>query len=65
MNRKPKVRWTFETTEARDAFIEKSYPNRKCLSGPGAYRVPGGTLGVFMNEITFYPPKPRRREVSL
>jgi hypothetical protein len=46
---------TFKTIEERDTFIKATYPKRKCLGVPGAYAVPGGTVGVFLYEVTFYP----------
>lgn len=52
---------TFETTDERNAWIDEHYPRREAANTPpGFYNLPeGGHLGVFMREVTYYPPKPK------
>jgi hypothetical protein len=47
----------FESLAERDAFIERVFPRRRAMSTPGAFRVPGGVLTVFLSTITFHPTR--------
>ncbi len=48
------TKYTFETVEARDLFIARNYPERKCMNVPGCYKVPGGTLQVSFLDVYVY-----------
>lgn len=45
----------FETTAERNAWIAEHFPERKATEVPGGYVVDGGMLGVYLDEVTFYP----------
>ena len=56
MKTKPvnEVKHTFSTTEERDVWISKNFPERECTSTPGFYKVKGGHIGVFLTTVTVY-----------
>ena len=47
--------WQFATTEERDHFLRARFPDRQADDTPGYFKVPGGGVGVLMNQVTFYP----------
>jgi hypothetical protein len=52
----PLREWTFTTTEARDAFIDREFPQRRALDCPGTYRLPDGRcLTVCLGEVRVWP----------
>jgi len=52
---KDPVHYAFTSIIDRDKFLEITYPRRKVTHIPGFYKVPGGHVGVRLEEITFYP----------
>ena len=56
MKTKPvnEVKHTFSTTEERNVWISKNFPERKCTSTPGFYKVKDRHIGVFLTTVTVY-----------
>lgn len=49
------VRMAFLTTEARNAYIAATFPEREATEVPGLYELPNGDrLGVFCETVTLY-----------
>ena len=50
-----KERWTFESQQERDRFIDERFPERQMDEVPGGYLLPDGSyLGVIGGEVTHY-----------
>ena len=48
------IRWTFTSTEERDAFITRVFPERTASDTPGLYELPGrDTLGVHLLAVSY------------
>ncbi len=48
-----KITYRFRTTQDRDEFMDREYPECKAMETPGHYQLPDGReMFVFMDKVT-------------